>query len=85
MFVSNFVDLPSRALTNRLSTFSSESTLIDFAIRDAIAYSGIVGLSNNVRRIKAKSFSLVIIGKMNDVGKYDEKNLLNRLWIYLGG
>jgi hypothetical protein len=36
--VLNFVCVPSRALTNRLSTFSSKLTLIVFAIREAIRY-----------------------------------------------
>ncbi len=34
--LSNFVCLPSRALTNGLSTYSSELILNDFAIREAI-------------------------------------------------
>ncbi len=42
--VSNFVCLVSRDLTDGLSMFSSEATLIVFEIRDAIWYSGIVGL-----------------------------------------
>ncbi len=45
-----------------------------FAIREAIWYSGIVGLFNKRQRSRAKSFSLFIVGKTNDVVKWDEKN-----------
>jgi hypothetical protein len=65
----NFVCLASRAVTNGSSTFSSELTLVAFAIREAIWYSGIVGLFNIARRIKVKSLSLVSIRNTDDIGK----------------
>ena len=68
-FLSNFVCFCSRALTNGSSTASTDLISIDLAILVAMAYSGIVGLFNNVSRIKEKSFSLVIIGETNKTGK----------------
>lgn len=67
--VSNFVCCRSRALTKGLSTCSFEMISIVFAIREAIRYSGMVGVFNKERRIKVKSLSLFIIGKTSDVGE----------------
>jgi len=68
-FLSNFVCFCSRALTNGSSTASTDLISIDLAILVAMAYSGIVGLLSIMLRIKLKSFSLLIIGVTNDVGK----------------